>query len=70
MLQLIWEALVILIAVAVFIPICIKKYQCNDDKYLKCKKCGHTFGWYWFMGSTGYCPDCHESFTHETDNQQ
>lgn len=67
----IYEVLAILITVAVFIPICIMKNKCSQEKYLTCKKCGGTFNSYWFLGNHGFCPNCNEPFEHqpEEDNE-
>ncbi|NCN07822.1 hypothetical protein GW933_04020 [Candidatus Falkowbacteria bacterium] len=56
------EVLTIIIALIIFIPICIKKVKCNNNQNITCLKCGKKFNCYYLLKSTGYCPSCGESF--------
>lgn len=69
MLEFISEVLAVTIAVIIFIPIGIKKYKINKNKKSICPKCQAVFNCYWFLDSTGYCPNCGESFKHNPDEE-
>lgn len=58
--ELVAEISAIVIAVLIFAIIFIKKHRNIDNQFFICKKCGESFCWY--MGYSGYCPYCGESF--------
>lgn len=56
------EVIILIIVLALLIPIWIIKYRSHKASNITCPKCGFTFSYYWFIGSTGYCPDCAQVF--------